>query len=120
MPTIRECDLPDPAQAISAVRALNQAYIDAARGNDVAWFRRHLAEDVVVVLGGGRRVRKPDFLALMTAEPKRFESLTVRDVTLAHSVRRSRWTPTPVETRRRHYRCVALHRYLRLAGLRWQ
>ena len=82
MTTTRECDLPDPAQAISAVRALNQAYIDAARGNDVTWFRRHLAEDVVVVLGGGRRVRKPDFLALMTAEPKSFESLTVRDVTL--------------------------------------
>jgi len=82
MAALRECDPPDTAQAISAVRALNQAYIDAARGNDVTWFRRHLAEDVVVVLGSGRRIRKPDFLTLMVEEPKSFESLTVRDVTL--------------------------------------
>ncbi len=77
-----ECEPPDIPRAISAVRALNQAYIDAARSNDVTWFRRHLAEDVVVVLGSGRRVRKPEFLALMADEPKSFESLTVRDVTL--------------------------------------
>jgi ketosteroid isomerase-like protein len=77
-----ECEPPDTARAISEVRALNQAYIDAARSNDVAWFRRHLAEDVVVVLGSGRRVRKPEFVALMAEEPKSFESLTVRDVTL--------------------------------------
>ena len=82
MAASRQCDPPDAAQAISSVRVLNQAYIDAARGNDVSWFRRHLAEDVVVVLGSGRRVRKPDFLSLMAAEPKSFESLTVRDVTL--------------------------------------
>lgn len=77
-----ECEPPDSAGAISAVAVLNQAYIDAARGNDVTWFRRHLAEDVVVVLGSGRRVRKPEFLALVAEEPKSYESLTVRDVTL--------------------------------------
>lgn len=78
----RACEPPDTAPAITAVGVLNQAYIDAARTNDVAWFRRHLAEDVVVVLGSGRRVRKPEFLAMMVEQPKRFESLTVQDVTL--------------------------------------
>jgi hypothetical protein len=78
----RKCEPPDTAQAVSGVAVLNQAYIGAARSNDVAWFRRHLAEDVVVVLGSGRRVRKPEFLGLMTGDPKSFESLTVRDVTL--------------------------------------
>lgn len=42
----RECEPPDSSRAISAVRVLNRAYIDAARGNDVTWFRRHLAENV--------------------------------------------------------------------------
>jgi hypothetical protein len=78
----QKCEPPDTAQAASGVGVLNQAYIDAARSNDVAWFRRHLAEDVVVVLGSGQRVRKPEFLAMMAEEPKSFESLTVRDVTL--------------------------------------
>ncbi len=78
----RECEPPDSSRAISAVRVLNRAYIDAARGNDVTWFRRHLAENVVVVLGSGRRLLKPEFLSLMAEQPKSFESLTVRDVTL--------------------------------------
>jgi hypothetical protein len=78
----QKCEPPETAQAVSQVGVLNQAYIDAARGNNVAWFRRHMAEDVVVVLGSGRRVRKPEFLGLMTGDPKSFESLTVRDVTL--------------------------------------
>jgi hypothetical protein len=78
----QKCEPPEAAQAVSEVGLLNQAYIDAARSNDVAWFRHHMAEDVVVVLGNGRRVRKPEFLGLMTGEPKSFESLTVRDVTL--------------------------------------
>ena len=82
MADMRECDPPDRAHASAEVATLNQAYIDAARTNDVAWFQRHLAEDVVVVLGSGRRVHKPEFLAMMQDQPKSFESLGVRDVTL--------------------------------------
>ncbi|MGH7719272.1 MAG: nuclear transport factor 2 family protein [Gemmatimonadaceae bacterium] len=78
----QECKPPRPAEATAAIRVLNQQYIDAARTNDVTWFRDHMAEDVVIVLGSGRRVRKPAFLAMLTDEPKTFRSLTVRDVTL--------------------------------------
>lgn len=73
---------PSAAQATAAVRALNQLYIDAARSSDAAWFQRHLAEDVVIVLGNGRRVRKAEFLATLRNEPASYRSLTVRDVTL--------------------------------------
>ena len=82
MTEMRECDPPDRTRAAAEVGALNQAYIEAARTNDVAWFQRHMAEDVVVVLGSGRRVRKPEFFAMMQTQPKSFESLSVRDVTL--------------------------------------
>jgi hypothetical protein len=41
-----------------------------------------MSDDVVVVLGSGRRVRKPEFLAMLRDEPKSYTSLTVRDVTL--------------------------------------
>jgi len=73
---------PGPAEAASAVRALNHEYIEAARTGDAAWFRGHMAEDVVVVLSSGRRLRKPEFVAMMRDEPKHYRSLTVRDVTL--------------------------------------
>jgi hypothetical protein len=70
------------AEAIAAVRGLNQQYIAAARINDAEWFRRQVADDAVIVLGGGRRLRKPDFLGLLHDEPKLYRSLDVRDVTL--------------------------------------
>jgi hypothetical protein len=70
------------AEAIAAVRVLNQQYIAAARTNDAEWFSRQVADDAVIVLGGGRRLRKPDFLALLHDEPKLYRSLAVRDVTL--------------------------------------
>jgi hypothetical protein len=70
------------AEAVAAVRDLNQQYIAAARTNDAEWFRRRVADDAVIVLGGGRRLRKPDFLALLRDEPKPYRSLAVRDVTL--------------------------------------
>jgi hypothetical protein len=70
------------AEAIAAVRILNQQYIAAARTNDAEWFRRQVADDAVIVLGGGQRLRKPDFLALLTDAPKLYRSLAVRDVTM--------------------------------------
>lgn len=79
---VRTCELPAAADAIAAVRLLNAQYIDAARDSDAAWFREHMAEDVLVVLGSGRRLRRPEFLAALETEPKHFNSLTVRDVGL--------------------------------------
>ncbi len=82
MAVAKDCPAPAPADAIAAVRLLNQQYIDAARSHDAQWFRAHMAEDVLVVLGAGRRLRKPEFLSMVMNEPKGFKSLTVRDVTL--------------------------------------
>jgi hypothetical protein len=73
---------PAAAEAIAAVGALNQQYIAAAHTNDAEWFRRQVADDAVILLGDGRRLRKPDFLALLSDEPKLYRSLAVPDVTL--------------------------------------
>lgn len=78
----QECAPPQPSVAAAQVRALNQEYIDAARTGDGSWFREHMAEDVVVILGSGRRLDKPAFLAVVEDEPTAFRSLTVRDVTV--------------------------------------
>jgi ketosteroid isomerase-like protein len=78
-------DLPVPpksADAIAAIRLLNQEYIDAARTNDARWFSTHMADDVVVVLGSGRRLTKPEFLRMLAEEPKSYKSLTARSVTV--------------------------------------
>ena len=69
-------------QARRDILALNEQYIAAARTGDAAWFREHLAEDVVVVLGGGSRLTKPDFLAMVEEEPRAFRSLTLENVTV--------------------------------------
>lgn len=74
-------EIPEPAVAAAAVRLLNKEYIDAARTGDAAWFERHMADDVVVILGSGRRLDKAAFLALFD-EPSTFESLTVENVTV--------------------------------------
>jgi hypothetical protein len=79
-PGRRDAD-PD-TQAIAAVRVLNQQYIAATRTNDADWFSRNLADDAVIVLDGGRRFRKPEFLALLQNDPRLYRSLTVQDVTL--------------------------------------
>jgi ketosteroid isomerase-like protein len=76
------CDPPTAADAIAQVRALNQQYIDAARAGDATLFARHMAGDVVVILGGGTRLRKPEFLAAVGGDTRAFTSLTVRDVTV--------------------------------------
>jgi hypothetical protein len=77
-----DCRQPPPAESSAAVRVLHQQYITAAETNDAVWFSRHMADDVVVVLGDGRRMVKPEFLGMLREEPKRFQSLAVRDVTL--------------------------------------
>lgn len=82
MTTVSRCDPPAAPEAAAAVRALNQQYIDAARTGDADWFAEHMADDVVVVLGSGRRVGKAAFLAAVRDNPSDFKSLTVRDVTV--------------------------------------
>jgi uncharacterized protein DUF4440 len=72
---------PGPVEAVAAVRELNFQYIDAARANDVDWFRHHLAEDIVVIQGNGRRLRKAGFLTLLRDEPREYRTLRVRDAT---------------------------------------
>lgn len=74
--------MPTPAEASTAIRVFNQQYIDAARTNNDIWFGQHMAEDAVVVLGDGRRVRKAEFLALLKSEPRDYKSLTAHDVTV--------------------------------------
>jgi len=71
-----------PEQARRDILALNEQYIDAARTGDAAWFREHMAEDVVVVLGSGSRLTKPGFLAMVEDEPRAFRSLTLENVTV--------------------------------------
>jgi hypothetical protein len=78
----QQCGSPPPAEAAAQVRVLNQQYIEAARANNPAWFRRHMAEDVVVTLTSGRQVGKPEFLMLLRQEPKSYRSLTVGNVTV--------------------------------------
>ena len=73
---------PGQAEAINAVRDLNQGYIDAARTGDAAWFDQHMADEVLVVLGSGRRLRKPEFVDMVRSEPKDYRSLTVHSVEL--------------------------------------
>jgi Domain of unknown function (DUF4440) len=73
---------PEGEESIAAVRLLNQQYLSAVRSNDASWFGHYLAENAVVVLGDGRRLRKLDFLAMLHDAPRRFRSLGARDVTL--------------------------------------
>lgn len=70
------------AQAMSAVRTLNQEFIAAARVNDVGWFRDQLAADAVIVLGDGRRLRPTEFLAMLEEQPRKYRTLDLRDVNL--------------------------------------
>jgi hypothetical protein len=67
------------ASSASDVLALNEQYIAAVFAHDVEWFRRHMAEDVVVIMGDGRRADKTDFLRTLAEEPARYRSLDLRD-----------------------------------------
>jgi ketosteroid isomerase-like protein len=73
---------PSPESAIADVRALNEEYISAAAKGDASWFRAHMDEDVVVILGDGARMTKEAFLARTASQPHRVRGLTVRDVTV--------------------------------------
>ena len=81
-PGLEQCQPPPIAEAIAEVRILNIQCIDAARTSDAAWFRRHLAEDAVIIVGSGRRMRKPEFIAMLRDEPKSYRSFGVCNVTL--------------------------------------
>src|SRR4029453_9021942 len=50
--------------------------------NHAEWFSRNLADDAVIVLRGGQRLRKPDFLEMLQNAPKLYRSLVVQDVTV--------------------------------------
>jgi hypothetical protein len=82
MHDLQECQPPPPAEAIAEVRILNVQYIEAARTSDAAWFRRNMAEDVVIILGSGRRMRKPEFIAMLRDQPKSYRSFRVCNATL--------------------------------------
>lgn len=82
MPNVMECNAPEPAEASVAIQTLNDQYIAASRTNDASWFRDHMAHDVLVILGSGRRMDKSAFLTMLVKEPKAFRSLTVRDVSV--------------------------------------
>jgi hypothetical protein len=78
----RDCEPPDRTTAAAAARALNDAYIAAARAHDVAWFERHMAADALIVLGTGARLGKAEFLARLRDDPRPYRSLTVRNVSV--------------------------------------
>jgi hypothetical protein len=82
MTTPHECDPPPPEEAVAAIAALNESYIDAARRGDASWFDEHMAEDVVIILGDGRRLGKADFLAATGQGARSFRTLTVRGATV--------------------------------------
>jgi len=72
----------EPDEAALVVRRLNHEYIAAVRSNDASWFDRHVSGDAVIILGNGRRLGKPEFLAMFEREPRSYRSLDCRDVTL--------------------------------------
>ena len=82
MPDSQRCKIPASVEAAVNVRALNQEYIDASRAHDADWFDAHMAEKVLVILGGGRRLHKGEFLSLVRDRSRLYRSLTVRDVTV--------------------------------------
>jgi ketosteroid isomerase-like protein len=77
-----DCEVPPPAAAAAEIRVLNQAYIDAARDNDAAWFNEYMASDVVIVNGSGQRLGKAQFIENVNVGRRRLRALTVRDVTV--------------------------------------
>lgn len=76
------CDPPEAHEAVDAVRDLNRAYIDAAGRGDAAWFDEHMAADVVVILGDGRRLDREAFLSAAGAGTRAFRSLGLENVTV--------------------------------------
>lgn len=71
-----------PAEPVDEIRELDQQYLTAILAGDATWLRDRLADEVVVVLGDGRRLHKSDYLRRLSTEPTRFRSLAARDVTV--------------------------------------
>ena len=69
-------------RAEADVRALNEEYIAAVRRGDASWFQEHMSNEVVVIHGNGRRVTKSEFVHDMKEAPRRFRTLTLRNVTV--------------------------------------
>ena len=82
MPSTLPCDPPAARSAEAEVHALNQQYIDAARAHDVAWFRTHVSDRAIIVLGNGQRLTKEAFVQRIVVEPTNYQSLTVEHVTV--------------------------------------
>jgi ketosteroid isomerase-like protein len=73
---------PPTDDVLEDVRRLNQEYIWAVLANDAGWFDASLADDAVVLVSDGRRLGKSGFVRLLEEDPRAFEVLTVRDVTV--------------------------------------
>ena len=82
MPATQPCDPPAARSAEAEVHALNQQYINAARTHDAAWFREHVSDRAIIVLGNGQRLTKEAFVQRIVAEPTNYRSLTVENVTV--------------------------------------
>jgi hypothetical protein len=80
-PRTRDDDAVADPPAEAKVQVLNQQAVAAVRTNDAEWFSRNLADDAVIVLRGGQRLRKLDFLEMLQNAPKLNRSLVVQDVT---------------------------------------
>lgn len=74
----RQPDDSDPA----AVRSLNEQYLAAVLASDAGWLADHLAEDAVVVMGDGRRLRKSELVTEVRAGARRFRSLYAVNVSV--------------------------------------
>jgi hypothetical protein len=75
------CATPAASDARVSVERLNREYIAAASRQDWTWFRDHLAESAVVVLGSGRRLEKEAFLELVRGASGARTSYELRNVT---------------------------------------
>jgi len=76
------CSPPTPGEARATVERLNRDYLRAAGSHDWGWYRDHLSDSVVVVLGSGRRVGKSGFLKLVRDNSSVPTTYGLRNVTL--------------------------------------
>lgn len=58
---------PSPEQA--EIERLNEQYIDAFMGADVAWYRDHLSDEFVCIEADGSVLGKPEFLTQAGEDP---------------------------------------------------
>jgi len=72
--------VPSQSESAAMIRALNDEYIDAARADDVSWFRDHMADECIVIQGTGRRLTKAEFVTRLVDAPTAYTWLTSHDV----------------------------------------